>query len=196
MLLDLLYNVLQSGLRYEGTLAMVPLQMSLFSSGQLTLKEFIDYVRDAALLANGYELNSTPEDEADEELQNLEDEFNRKLDIIEELAEKDEYAEAIKILDEAFAMAEKEPLLFYDRCTMYNNRAYYNFRLGNFEEALKDCDTAIEDTESGLFYHTKAEVYFGMGRFEEAMKAINKAIELEPGGGKEEFKAEIANKLK
>lgn len=189
--LNQLYTLMQHAMEYEGTIAMIPLQMSLYKGGQLTLREFIDYLRDSALMVAGFEPEVQGERADMEELGGLEDQFNSLLDKVEDHADNEEYQEAIIVLDEAFSLAEKEPLLFYDRATMYNNRAYYNFCLGNFEEALSDCKIALEDTEEGFFYHTKAEILHGMKRSDEALEAINKAIEMESTPDKIEFREEI-----
>jgi tetratricopeptide (TPR) repeat protein len=185
-LLESFYEFIRLAMSNENTLAMVPLQMSLYKSGQLTLREFINYLRDTVLLTKGYDIPAAGE-EGDEYL-NLEDDFNAWLDKAEDAASADNYETAIEALDKAFLLAAKEPMLFYDRCTMYNNRAYYNFRLGNLEEALKDCEIAIEDQEQGLFYHTKAEILLEMKRYADALEAINKAVALEPSSDKKEFR--------
>ena len=126
----------------------------------------------------------------------MEEEFNALLDDIEELADEENYSEAIKLIDKAFAIADKEPLLFYDKCTLINNRGFYNYKLGNLKEALADVEKAIEESpDDDLPYYTKAEVLFEMKNYSGALNAINKAIEISPDSDKEDFRKLILEKI-
>lgn len=193
--LDYLLHYLQLAMTIEGGIVMIPLQVSLLRSGQLSIEELVEYLHESALISLNIEDSTSPKkhSEADEK---VEEEFNALLDDIEELADEENYSEAIKLIDKAFAIADKEPLLFYDKCTLINNRGFYNYKLGNLKEALADVDKAIEENpDDDLPYYTKAEVLFEMKNYSASLEAINKAIQINPDSDKEDFRKLILEKI-
>ncbi|MCE3226970.1 MAG: Anaphase-promoting complex, cyclosome, subunit 3 [Bacteroidetes bacterium] len=191
---DSFYQYIQRSSSHQTALVMIPMQAQLMETGGLSMKELIEYLHETILLEKGLfeEKETSPEDEDDYAT----DTFNSVLDRVEESAENNDYQNAIFFLDEAFVIAENNPLLIYDRLNMINNRAFYNCQLGNYEEGLKDCTKAIsEDADYGVIYHTQAEIYFALKHYRKALDSINLAIEREDTADKHEFKKNILSKL-
>jgi len=193
-----LYRYIQISMNYEGALVLIPIQSGLLQAGALTIDEFIEYLHECVMIVKNIEDNTkefpgvTNAGEGNE----IEDAFNDLLDQVEELAENENYLEAIKKVDEAFQIAQKEPLLFYDKVTMINNRAFYNCQLGNFEEALTDANEAImEDPDDALPYYTKSEILVAMNKFEQALDSISRSIEIEDSEDKREYRKMILGRL-
>jgi tetratricopeptide (TPR) repeat protein len=193
---ETLYQYIQLSMNYEGALAMIPIQAALMASGELSPEELIEYMHESILLKKGLvETKTSREPHGSED--EVADTFNALLDKVEEAADRDDYISALLFLDEAFELAEENPLLTYDRLNMINNRAFYNCQIGKYEEGLRDCAKASEeDPDYGVIYHTKAEILFEMKKYGEALEAINDAIRKEDSPDKHSFKDQILNKLK
>jgi tetratricopeptide (TPR) repeat protein len=190
-----LHHYLQLAISQEGGFVMIPLQVSLLRSGQLSIEELVEYLHESVLIALDIEDTDSPNKTRDDDSE-IESEFNALLDDIENLADDENYKEAIRLIDKAFDIAEKEPLLFYDKCTLINNRGFYNYKLGNLAEALLDVDKAIEeDPDDDLPYYTRAEILYEMKDYNAALSAINKALVISADSDKEDFRKLILEKL-
>lgn len=190
---ETLHHYLQLAVSQEGGIVMIPLQINLLRAGQLSIEELIEYLHESALVSLGIE-DTSPASHIQQD--KTEQEFNALLDDIEELADEENYKEAIRLIDKAFAIADEDPLLFFDKCTLINNRAFYNYKLGNFIEALSDVNKAIEeDPEDDLPYHTKAEILYEMKNYSGALLAINNAINISSDSDKEDFRRLILEKM-
>ena len=67
----------------------------------------------------------------------------------------------------------------------YNNLCVGFFKLKLFEEALKNCDLAIERSgKNWAYYNNRAGAHWGLGRYEEAIADYQKALEFNPGSEK------------
>ncbi|MCE3259038.1 MAG: hypothetical protein K0S12_679 [Bacteroidetes bacterium] len=193
---ETLYHYVQLSMNHEGALAMIPIQAALMAAGELRHEELIEYMHESILLNKGLVEQKITQEPREAEYEVV-DVFNALLDKVEEAADRDDYIAALLFLDEAFELAEDNPVLIYDRLNMINNRAFYNCQIGKYEEALRDCAKAsLEDPDYGVIYHTKAEILFEMKRYPEALEAINEAIVKEDSPDKHSFKNQILKKLK
>jgi len=193
--LNTLYNYIQLTMTCESGIIMIPLQVSLLESGQLGINELVDYMHESIMIKLGIEDNYT-DISSDEEESEIEKKFNALIYKIDCADEREDYEEALYFLDEAFEIAENESLFFYDRVTMINNRAFYNYKLGNLDVALADAEKAIaENPNDDLPYHTKAEILMAMKSYPSALQAINKAISIYDSEDKQEFKKLILAKM-
>ena len=67
----------------------------------------------------------------------------------------------------------------------YNNLCVGFFKLKLFEEALKNCDLAIErSSRNWTYYNNRAGAHWGLGRYAEAIADYEKALEFNPGSEK------------
>ncbi len=108
------------------------------------------------------------------------DEFNALLRLAKQQSEQEQFAAAIGTLDKAFALARPEGVLvLVDRDVVHNNHAYYYYRLGQPETALRELDKLLADRPTcALAHHTRAEVLVALGRYPEALASIERAIKL------------------
>ena len=75
------------------------------------------------------------------------------------------------------ASAEKEE----QDAINWNNKGFALASLGQYEEALKAYDKAIElKPDFSVAWNNKAFSFSSLGRYEEALNAYDKAIELKP----------------
>jgi len=62
---------------------------------------------------------------------------------------------------------------------IYNNMAYNYVKLGDYEQAEKYVEKALQlDDESGYIWDTRGELYFWQKKYKECISDMNKAIEL------------------
>ncbi len=127
------------------------------------------------------------------------DEFNALLKLAEQQSEQEQFAAAIGTLDEAFALARPEGVLvLVDRDVIHNNHAYYYYRLGQPETALRELDELLADRPvCALAHHTRAEVLVALGRYPEALASIERAIKLHKSSkAMQAYRREILQLLK
>ena len=63
---------------------------------------------------------------------------------------------------------------------VYNSRASYRAKLGEFEEALPDILRAVKDEPNPNSLDTLGYVYMGLSRYSEAIEAYSRGLELNP----------------
>ena len=62
---------------------------------------------------------------------------------------------------------------------MYNDRAYVKYRLNIFDDAIKDCDTAIRLFPQFMnAYYNKGVIYLGVGNAKQAVKEFDTTLAL------------------
>ncbi|MBQ1855923.1 MAG: tetratricopeptide repeat protein, partial [Anaerovibrio sp.] len=62
----------------------------------------------------------------------------------------------------------------------YNSRAWHNYLLGNYEQALDDAQWAVmKDKEDANSYDTRGSIYYALGQYDKAMADFNKSLELD-----------------
>ena len=89
------------------------------------------------------------------------------------------YTEALSAYSEAL---EVEPALGQLSSKLYSNRATVLSKLGRHEEAVRDCDRALElDEEFFKVYLRRADCYMKLEKFEEAVRDYEKALSLDRG---------------
>ena len=73
----------------------------------------------------------------------------------------------------------------FQEAKAYNNLCVGFFKLKLFEEALKNCDQAIEiSSKNWTYYNNRAGAHWGLGRYDEAIEDYKKALEFNPGSEK------------
>lgn len=99
------------------------------------------------------------------------------------------YDEALSVVTDEAGQDGQAPSF---KATLYSNRATANSRLGNHEQTVKDCDTALElDKNYIKALRTRARAYLKLERYEEAVQDFKKA--LEESSVSEESSSETAN---
>jgi DnaJ family protein C protein 7 len=88
------------------------------------------------------------------------------------------YEEAYELYTEALAI---DPVNDSVNSKLYSNRATTLFKLAKYNEALADCNTALDLDPSYIkVYKRKAEVLTKLEQYQEAVDTLKKAVELEP----------------
>ena len=61
----------------------------------------------------------------------------------------------------------------------YNQRAWHNYLLGNYEQALDDAQWAVmKDKEDANILDTRGTIYYALGQYDKAMADFNKSLEI------------------
>lgn len=98
--------------------------------------------------------------------------IKKVLNEIDALARGEEYAEALRRVDELAKYCPSEPWI-------WRTRAYINSRQGNIEGAILDLSQAIAKRESEPdFFYTRGILFFEGGNYPEAVADFTRVIEL------------------
>ena len=87
-------------------------------------------------------------------------------------------------LEEAFLRTFQCDINFlaaYTNAVAYNNRARTLYRLNRYDEALQECEKAIQlDPKFAVAYDTRGRILNRRARYDEALQECEKAIQLDP----------------
>ena len=69
----------------------------------------------------------------------------------------------------------------FDINYLYSSRGQVRAEMGNYEEALKDYDKAIELNHSSIpiYYFLRGNVKYNLGQYKDALEDYNKCLELD-----------------
>ncbi|MEO0875001.1 MAG: tetratricopeptide repeat protein [Bacteroidota bacterium] len=101
------------------------------------------------------------------------------------LFQKDQYDEAIRLFNPLLEQTEN--------AYAYNNRGYAQYKLGNLDKALVDCEKSMSlDSTNSWVHHNLGLIRFAMGQSDLACAYFSKAYEL----GKLEALDELSEKCR
>ena len=183
----------------ESARVLIPMSFEMVKDGDEPYDTVLRYVVEGICIAVAQSKNLEYQEEDNNEKNDITKRINELVAKSNKYARDQKYEDAIAIIDSLLKEIDEfseNKLLFVDKATIMNNKAYFLFCVGRLDEALVTVDNALKTyPDIAIVHYTKAEILNGKDMLKDAVASIDKAIDLEYSEDKIQFKNSILSKM-